>query len=222
MSLPAKNTSADALRKLLKTNKVRHAGAIWRGGASGPPQRTGIGLTLSNGTHLRVTDKTFTDVIGPIVETANDHSIRDEAPIFVHGPRGCGKTRNARWIAETFGRDMADIVDGWTPGDPIRGGDVYLCIEPPRQEDAPRAVIVPFDRLGQAQDIAVPPVSPFTCGTHHVQAQAVLSLLETGLRIGNQIDSEAIELLDRMVDIAGLNFALRLLRRPVTDDEVPF
>lgn len=227
MPYPTKNTSADQLRHLLKTAKVRHAGGIFRGGASGPPERVGIGLTLKNGTHLRVTDKTFIDVIGPIVETPNEHSIRDEAPIFVHGPPGCGKTRNANWIAETFGRTIDDVVDGWSPGDPINGGDVYLCIEPPLQDDAPRAIIVPFERLGQARDIALPPQSPFTCGTAHVAAQATLILVQASLNALDGIDNDTIENLSRLIEDAGVDFAVDIIRRnrqplPVLDDDVPF
>ncbi len=227
MAYPDKNTSAEQLRRLLKTNKVRHAGGIFRGGASGPPDRVGIGIILTNGTHLRVTDKTFIDVVGPIVETSNEHSIRDEAPIFVHGPRGCGKTRNASWIAETFGRTIDDVVDGWSPGDVINGGDVYLCIEPPRQGDHPRAIIVPFERLGQASDIAIPPQSPFTCGTAHVAAQATLILVQASLNALNGIDNDTIENLSNLIDQAGVDFAVDIIRRnrrplPVLDNEVPF
>lgn len=226
MAYPDKNTSPEQLRRLLKTNKVRHAGGIFRGGASAPPERVGIALTLTNGTHLRVTDKTFIDVVGPIVETSNEHSIRDEAPIFVHGPRGCGKTRNARWIAETFGRTIDDVVDGWSPGDVINGGDVYLCVEPPRQEDHPRAIIVPFERLGQASDIAIPPQSPFTCGTAHVKAMASLLYVDRLMEHRQFIDMKLVEHIEYLVDVAGVDHALRLIRRQkISDDlvdDVPF
>lgn len=221
MSLRAKNTSADQLRRLLKTNKVRHAGAILRGGASGPPERIGIGVTLTNGAHLRVAEKTFTDVIGPIVETPLEHELKDEAPIFVHGPRACGKSRNARWIAETFGRTIDDVVDDWQPGAPIAGGNVYLCVEPPRQEDAPRAIIVPFQRLGQATNIPVPPQSPFTCCTSHVRAQAVLRLLGCPRPLAARVDSDLIDNVAALVSEAGIEFALSIINAPV-DEDVPF
>lgn len=38
---------------------------------------------------------------------------------LVYGPEGCGKTKNARAIADALG--LTDIVDDWHPGQPIPG-----------------------------------------------------------------------------------------------------
>ncbi|MGE8501657.1 MAG: hypothetical protein ACN6P1_05405 [Pseudomonas sp.] len=38
---------------------------------------------------------------------------------LVYGPEGCGKTKNARAIADALG--LTDIVDDWQPGQPIPG-----------------------------------------------------------------------------------------------------
>lgn len=45
----------------------------------------------------------------------------------IHGPAGCGKTRNAEALKRAFG--CRRIVDGWEPGQelmPIRDGDLIL------------------------------------------------------------------------------------------------
>lgn len=69
----------------------------------------------------------------------------------------------------------------------------------------------------------MPPQHPFTCGTHHVHAQAVLSLLETAFRIGNQVNDETMRLLNELVRDAGVDFALKLIRsNAVGPEDVPF
>ncbi len=40
-----------------------------------------------------------------------------EKSIVVYGPKGCGKTRNAKAIAKAFG--LGDIVDDWEPRTPV-------------------------------------------------------------------------------------------------------
>lgn len=44
--------------------------------------------------------------------------------IVVHGPEGCGKTTNAKRIAEQL--RLASIIDDWQPGDPYSPTDCLI------------------------------------------------------------------------------------------------
>ena len=57
---------------------------------------------------------------------AMNRSPVDRSPVFVTGPQGCGKTRNAAALAKRFGCER--IVDEWTGEDflPLLPGDLVL------------------------------------------------------------------------------------------------
>lgn len=163
---------------------------------------------------------------GPSNSSFDPRLRRRSPPIFVHGPAGCGKTTNAAWIAEAFGRTIEDVVDGWSRRDPIISGKVHLCAAPPNPEDAPNAVIIHYDRLGQQPNGPIPPHVPFTCGTNHVAAQAVLLLVERNMSALETMNAGDIETLSSLVDEAGFNFALDIIKRHSSSDfrmdEAPF
>lgn len=46
------------------------------------------------------------------------------ATVVIHGPQGCGKTRNAQALAAHFG--CARIVDGWNGRDKVEAGALVL------------------------------------------------------------------------------------------------
>lgn len=64
------------------------------------------------------------------------------ATTIVHGPKACGKTRNAAALARHF--RAARICDDWLPGDPLPKGALALTEYevPPR----PGVQVVAFDR----------------------------------------------------------------------------
>ena len=66
--------------------------------------------------------------------------------VLIHGPQGCGKTRNAQALAAHFG--CSQVVDDWNGRDPIAPGSLVLtnCEEwKSRAMPAARRVI-PFAR----------------------------------------------------------------------------
>jgi len=44
--------------------------------------------------------------------------------VLIHGPQGCGKTRNAQALAEHFG--CSKVVEDWNGRDPIAAGSLVL------------------------------------------------------------------------------------------------
>jgi broad-specificity NMP kinase len=44
------------------------------------------------------------------------------APIIIYGPPGCGKTPQAKQIAEYFGK--AEIVEEWSPTTPLKSNAI--------------------------------------------------------------------------------------------------
>lgn len=48
--------------------------------------------------------------------------------IIVTGPQGCGKTRNAARLQDRYG--CSEIVDDWTPGDPVHPHVLHLTNHP--------------------------------------------------------------------------------------------
>ena len=62
--------------------------------------------------------------------------------VVVHGPQGCGKTRNAQVLAAHFGCCRAE--EDWNGADPLPAGTLALTsarrITPPR-----RALVISFD-----------------------------------------------------------------------------
>lgn len=49
------------------------------------------------------------------------------ATIIIHGPMACGKTHNADKLARKY--RVIGVVDGWTPGKPVRQGHLHLTCE---------------------------------------------------------------------------------------------
>lgn len=54
---------------------------------------------------------------------------QQQVPIFVFGPKGCGKTRNRETLQKMLGCDRS--MD-WEPGDRIRPGVLYFTNADPR------------------------------------------------------------------------------------------
>lgn len=54
--------------------------------------------------------------------------------VIVFGPQGCGKTRNARALADHFG--MLRVIDEWSVGDPMPEDTLLLT----NDSNAPGAV----------------------------------------------------------------------------------
>ena len=62
--------------------------------------------------------------------------------VIVHGPQGCGKTRNAEVMRRAFG--CTSIVDDWLPLDPIQPGALHLTYAIPFQDELSHAMVVGF------------------------------------------------------------------------------
>lgn len=68
--------------------------------------------------------------------------------VLVHGPMGCGKTRNSEALRRHFG--MRHILDGWTPGDPVPPHTLILTYHEPQWSSSSRVRIVSFSAAMQA------------------------------------------------------------------------
>ena len=67
------------------------------------------------------------------------------AIVIVHGPQGCGKTRNAQMLRARYG--CRRIVDEWDGRRPLQDGDLALTHrEPPFAVHG--AVVVGFAPIG--------------------------------------------------------------------------
>ncbi|AWY09465.1 hypothetical protein vB_RpoS-V16_29 [Ruegeria phage vB_RpoS-V16] len=69
-----------------------------------------------------------------------------ENTVIVHGPRGCGKTMNAKLLQAAFGCDA--VVDPWHPLESIQEGALHLTSHPePRDHGIPAGVeVYSFDQ----------------------------------------------------------------------------
>lgn len=73
--------------------------------------------------------------------------------VIVHGPRGCGLTRNAERIAEIT--SMETVVDNWDPSNAgMLAGHVYLThAEPPILTELNHSVLlIPYTAIAAALD----------------------------------------------------------------------
>ncbi len=142
-------------------------------------------------------------------------------PIIVTGPAGCGKTRAASRLAFCFYRGTDDIVDEWTPGQPLQPGGVHLTSA--IVAAVPGAVVIDWCVLNSSithpSALELPPQHPFTCGTDHVRAQAVLAIVAQLATTANQVDAPTIKALDNLVSDAGIEAALRIIDR---ETSLPF
>lgn len=64
--------------------------------------------------------------------------------VIVHGPKACGKTRNAEMLARKYG--CHSIVDDWLNGHRIVPGALHLTYENVRPR--PNVLVVAFRSLG--------------------------------------------------------------------------
>lgn len=232
MPIPKSYTGAEKLRQILQTDFVRGCTQALQGGATGKAKTAGYVVALASGRHLRITDATRGICEAEIraSEAAYNDLHRPKflaSPIFVYGPRGCGKTRNAKWIAETFGRTFDDVIDEWEPGDKVKPGAIHLTILPPHRADMPHAISVPFARLGQAQDPTLPTFIPYGCGTGHVRAQVMLGYIDRLIATRYMgLDDRLLSRIENLIEEAGIGFAKRKLgpafRDEDLDDDVPF
>lgn len=242
---PTKTSSAKDVRSAIKQSHVRDVTEMVARSATGRTSQHGSYLvTLGNDRRLRISKATFQTLQRDIdisraayrVERGEEQRQNAQAdydregarmsPIFVFGPRGCGKTRNAAWIAETFGRTVRDVVDEWEPGDAVKAGAIHLCITPPMLRTA---ICVPFERLGQAQPDWLPQHIPFGCGTGHVRAMAMLNYIDRMIERPHYelLRDSMIDRIEGYLDEAGVTAALKIIGHKPTaaddlDDEVPF
>lgn len=73
--------------------------------------------------------------------------------VIVHGPQGCGKTRNAERLMRHFG--MTRIVDDWTPADPApASGALVLTSVEIGAVRSPFVDVIPYAEAAQMAGIA--------------------------------------------------------------------
>lgn len=63
--------------------------------------------------------------------------------VVIHGPQGCGKTRNADALAKHFG--CSKIIDDARTVDEAVAGTLYLCNSSSAITGSGPALVIPFD-----------------------------------------------------------------------------
>lgn len=81
--------------------------------------------------------------------------------VIVYGPQGCGKTTHAAAIASFYGKP--NIVDDWTPGDPVPADTLILTSEP-HQGAIPFVDAVSFAGISVARTAARKPLTEVPTG----------------------------------------------------------
>lgn len=160
--------------------------------------------------------------------TLDERTFLDPA-IIICGPSGIDKSRFICEIAAIFGRDPEDVIDDWSPDQVAHRNCIHLTNASMESlRELPTSNIVTIDvrslRLQPIPGGSIPQDEPFTCGTGHLKAQAVLRLAQQTMRNVGRVTPELLDCFDHLVDQAGWKFALEIIGTAADplDDEIPF